>query len=67
MNESINILLQTTIEPNENDWHIGRFSMLQDYLGWLKTSDGRPLFRVTARDREKSASRTRSSRRSAYE
>lgn len=53
MNRPVNILLQTTIEPAENDWHIGRFSMLQEYLGSLRTSDGRPLFRVTARDRAK--------------
>ena len=32
MSKPINILLQTTIEPTENDWHIGRFSMLREYL-----------------------------------
>ena len=53
MNRPINILLQTTIEPAENDWHIGRFSMLRDYLASLKAADGSPLFRVTARDRGK--------------
>lgn len=53
MNEPINILLQTTIEPTENDWHTGRFSMLREYLGSLKATDGSPLFRVTARDRDK--------------
>lgn len=52
MTQPINILLQTTIEPTENDWHIGRFSMLQDYLASLTTPDGAPLFRVTARDRD---------------
>jgi hypothetical protein len=52
MNKPINILLQTTIEPTENDWHIGRFSMLRDYLASLRTSDGDPLFQVTARDRD---------------
>jgi hypothetical protein len=52
MNKPINILLQTTIEPTENDWHIGRFSMLRDYLASLTTPDGAPLFQVTARDRE---------------
>jgi hypothetical protein len=41
----IKILLQTTIVPTENDWHIGRFSMLRDYLAGL------PMFDVTARDR----------------
>jgi hypothetical protein len=51
MSTPINVLLQTTIEPTENDWHIGRFSMLQSYLASLTTNDGRPLFCVTARDR----------------
>ncbi len=27
------ILLQTTIPYTENDWHIGRFSLLRDHLG----------------------------------
>ncbi len=53
MNKPIEILLQTTIEPTENDWHIGRFSMLQEYLASLRASDGSPLCRVTARDRAK--------------
>jgi hypothetical protein len=53
VNKPVHILLQTTIEPTENDWHIGRFSMLRDYLGSLRTADGSPLFRVTARDRDK--------------
>jgi hypothetical protein len=48
----IEILLQTTIVPTTNDWHIGRFSMLRDYLASLTASDGEPLFRVTARDRD---------------
>jgi hypothetical protein len=53
MSKPIDILLQTTIEPTPNDWHIGRFSMLREYLVSLKESDGSPLFRVSARDREK--------------
>ena len=53
MSKPINILLQTTIEATDNDWHIGRFSMLREYLGSLKAADGGPLFRVTARDRDK--------------
>jgi hypothetical protein len=51
VSKPINVLLQTTIEPTQNDWHIGRFSMLRDYLGSLQSPDGEPLFRVTARDR----------------
>lgn len=48
----INVLLQTTIEPTQNDWHIGRFSMLRDYLASLTAPEGGPLFNVTARDRD---------------
>lgn len=47
----IRILLQTTIPPIEDDWHIGRFSMLRDHLAGLKGDDGQPLCAVTARDR----------------
>jgi hypothetical protein len=53
VSKPIEILLQTTIEPTENDWHIGRFSMLREYLASLRAADGSPLFRVTARDRDK--------------
>jgi hypothetical protein len=51
MKTPIQILLQTTIETAPNDWHIGRFSMLRDYLASLKAEDGTPLAQVTARDR----------------
>ncbi len=51
MSKPINILLQTTIPTTENDWHIGRFSLLCDYLGSLRAGDG-PAFSVTARDRD---------------
>jgi hypothetical protein len=43
--------LQTTIESLENDWHIGRFALLRDFLTAQKGDDGDPLFAVTARDR----------------
>ena len=52
MSRPIRVLLQTTIEYTANDWHIGRFSMLRDYLSSLKNTDGTPLFHVTARDRD---------------
>ena len=52
MTRPTNVLLQTTIVPTENDWHIGRFSMLRDYLASLTAPDGSPLFHVTARDRD---------------
>ncbi len=45
------ILLQTTIPSVEDDWHIGRFSLLRRYLESLTGDDGAPLFSVTARDR----------------
>jgi len=32
MEKRTNILLQTTIPFVEDDWHIGRFSMLHDHL-----------------------------------
>src|SRR5882672_3644753 len=48
----INFLLQTTIEPTANDWHIGHFSMLRNYLASLTTRDGSALLHVTARDRD---------------
>jgi len=51
MSKPINILLQTTIETTANDWHIGRFSLLREFLAGLKDAAGAPLFRVTARDR----------------
>lgn len=51
MSKPIEILLQTTIEPTLNDWHIGRFSLLRDYLASLSGKGGRSLFNVTARDR----------------
>ena len=52
MSRPIRVLLQTTIEYTANDWHVGRFSMLRDYLSSLKNTDGIPLFHVTARDRD---------------
>lgn len=52
MTKPISLLLQTTIEPTVNDWHIGRFSMLREYLASLTASEGSPLFQITARDRD---------------
>jgi len=46
------ILMQTTIAPDADDWHIGRFSMLRDTLAAMRGDDGAPLFDVTARDRD---------------
>jgi hypothetical protein len=52
MKRPIRILLQTTIPATEDDWHIGRFSLLRDHLTSLKDEDGNALCEVTARDRE---------------
>jgi hypothetical protein len=51
MSPPIRILLQTTIPGTADDWNIGRFSMLRDYLAALTDEDGAPLCDVTARDR----------------
>jgi hypothetical protein len=51
MSKPISILLQTTIPRLEDDWHIGRFSLLRSFLADLPGDDGAPLFTVTARDR----------------
>ncbi|KXU31485.1 hypothetical protein A0J57_16990 [Sphingobium sp. 22B] len=52
MAEPIRILLQTTIATIEDDWHIGRFSMLRETLAGLRDSNGAPMTLVTARDRD---------------
>lgn len=51
MQKPIRILIQTTIVPNAEDWHIGRFSMLRSCLESLRDEYGQPLTLVTARDR----------------
>jgi hypothetical protein len=48
-----NILLQTTIPYAEDDWNIGRFSLLRKHLASLTDENGEPLYDITARDREK--------------
>jgi hypothetical protein len=49
------ILLQTTIPYTENDWHIGRFSLLSEHLASLKDADGNALYDITTRNIEKDA------------
>jgi hypothetical protein len=51
----ITILLQTTIPYAEDDWHIGRFRLLREYIAGLRDPGGAPLAEVTARDREPDA------------
>src|SRR2546428_12582688 len=55
MNRPIRILLQTTIPETEDDWHIGRFSLLHDHLACLKDEAGHGLGQGTARNREAGA------------
>lgn len=51
MKRPIRILLQTTIPASEDDWHIGRFSLLHQYLNELRDAEGEQLCEITARDR----------------
>lgn len=46
----INVLLQTTIAPNPDDWAIERFSRLRSFLSGLRDGDGASVFNVTARN-----------------
>src|SRR6202521_1549118 len=55
MKSPIRILMQTTIPFTEDDWHIGRFSLLRDELSSRKDESGNLLFEVTTRDRESDA------------
>ncbi len=51
MAKPIQILLQTTIPPTEDDWSIARFSLLHQYLATLQDEQGNPLYAVVSRDR----------------
>ena len=53
MNKPVKILLQTTIPFTENDWHVGRFSLLREHLAALRDETGGALYEVTARDIER--------------
>jgi hypothetical protein len=52
MPHPIRILLQTTIPPEEDNWSIERFSLLKEHLASIKDEEGRPVFEVTARNRD---------------
>lgn len=52
MTEPVRILLQTTIPFEENDWHVGRFSLLRQHLSSIRNPAGETLYDVTARNRE---------------
>ncbi len=53
MSKQVRILLQTTIPFTENDWHIGRFSLLHEHLASLKDENGDARYEITARNIEK--------------
>jgi hypothetical protein len=48
----VRILLQTTISKTADDWSIERFSSLARLLRSQTSSSGKPVFEVTARNRE---------------
>ena len=45
MSKPIRILLQTTIPNHEDDWHIGRFSLLAEHLRSLTDNHGQRCVR----------------------
>ena len=49
------ILLKTTIGAIQNDWNVGRFSLLAEHLGSLRASSGSPLYEVAPRNRAENA------------
>jgi hypothetical protein len=49
------ILLKTTIGAIENDWNVGRFSLLEEYLRSLRDPSGTQLHEVVARNRVENA------------
>src|SRR6185312_15507816 len=51
MKQPIQILLQTTIPPTEDDWNIDRFSLLHEHLASITDHSGEPRYEVTARNR----------------
>ncbi len=55
MPQPIRILMQTTIPFDDDNWHIGRFSLLREHLASLKDEAGNFLYDVVARDRESDA------------
>lgn len=48
----IQILLQTTIPTDSDNWSIARFSRLAELLRTYRDDDGREMFSVVARDRD---------------
>ena len=52
MSKPAKILLQTTIPYAEDDWNVGRFSLLANHLRSLRDANGDPAYEVIARDHE---------------
>ena len=52
MANNVSILLQTTIPATEDDWNIGRFSLLRDHLSSITDDHGNRTYEVTSRNRE---------------
>ncbi len=61
---TIRVLLQTTIVPSRNDWSIARLELLTKFLREQTDDAGKPLFAVTARDRDRHEPSIQCSRRS---
>lgn len=56
MSKPAKILLQTTIPYVEDDWNIGRFSLMANHLRSLRDESGAPRYEVIARDHAPDAS-----------
>ncbi len=56
MSSPIPILIKTTIPRIEDDWNVGRFSLLARHLASLKGGDGQPLYTVESADRRETVS-----------
>jgi hypothetical protein len=52
MSKKTRILLQTTIPFTEDDWHIGRFSLLTEHLRSLNDDGGAAVYDITTRNRQ---------------
>jgi len=52
MRKQVNILIQTTIPYTEDDWHVGRFSMMSEHLRSQIDPDGNAIYSITTRNRE---------------
>jgi hypothetical protein len=46
-----NLLLQNTIEGDQDDWNFGRFGLVKAFLESVRDEAGAPAFHVTARNR----------------